>query len=217
MNLKLKNYLRTFMPTTAARVVWLSSRLVRTRVVGFEQIQQLGQVNFAHWHRDELALLPWFGKKHVAVLVSQSKDGDMMAAAARHLGYHVVRGSSSKGAVGGLLALLKASRQGYHGEIAVDGPKGPLFVCKPGIVRLTQKSGVPLLPVGVAAGRKFVFEKAWNKTFLPLPFTRQVFFFGPPLYLGPGKDQAAMAGYCRAVENAIHEAHRCAQETLKRW
>jgi lysophospholipid acyltransferase (LPLAT)-like uncharacterized protein len=217
MNRKLRNYLRTHMPATAARIVWLASRLVQTRIVGFDQLQQLRQVNFALWHRDELALLPWFGKTNAALLVSQSKDGEMMASAAIHLGYHVVRGSSTRGAVGGLLALLKASRKGYNGVIAVDGPKGPLYVCKPGIVRLTQKSGVPLLPVGLAVSRAYTLEKTWNKTFLPLPFARQVFFFGPPLYLGPGKDPDAMSGYCRAVEDAIHEAHKRAQELLKRW
>jgi lysophospholipid acyltransferase (LPLAT)-like uncharacterized protein len=217
MGLKLKHYLRKHMPVTAARILWLASRLVRTRIVGFDQVQRLHQVNFAHWHGDELALLPWFGKTNAALLVSHSKDGEMMAAGARHLGYHVVRGSSTRGAVGGMLALLKASRQGHHAVLAVDGPQGPRFVCKPGIVRLTQKSGVPLLPVGVAVTRRYTFAKSWNKAYLPLPFACQVLYFSEPLYLGPEKSGAAMDAYCRTVEDALRTAHRNAQESLLRW
>lgn len=217
MNTRLKDTLRKYTPELSARLLRTLSRLVRTKMVGFEQVQQLGQVNFAHWHGDELALIPQFGPLNAAILVSHSNDGEMMARGARFLGYHVVRGSSSKGAVGGMVALIKASRQGHHASLAVDGPQGPRHVCKPGIVRLTQKSGVPLLPTGVAAAKAFVLEKSWNKTHLPLPFSRQVFFFGPPLTFGPEKDQASLEAYCRQVEAALHDAHRSAQAILSQW
>ncbi len=218
MHPKLKYHLRKHLPLTAARLLWLLSRLVKTRIVGFDQVQQLGgRVNFAHWHGDDLALLPWFGKVHAALLISLSQDGEMLAQAARHLGYHVVRGSSSRGGAGGLMAMIKASREGYMGAFAVDGPQGPRHVCKPGIVRLNRKCDVPLLPVGVAASRKYTFERSWTKSFLPLPFSRQVLFFGRPLTFGTEKDEAALARGCRAVEAALHEAQRRAEEVLREW
>ena len=217
MNTRLKNMLRTYTPEFSARLLRTLSRLVRTKMVGFEQVRQLGQVNFAHWHGDELALIPQFGPLNAAILVSHSNDGEMMARGARFLGYHVVRGSSSKGAVGGMVALIKASRQGHYASLAVDGPQGPRHVCKPGIVRLTQKTGVPLLPTGVAVSRAFVLEKSWNKTYLPLPFSRQVFFFGTPLTFSPEKDEASLEAGCRQVEAALHEAHHKAQMILSQW
>lgn len=213
----LKNALRNHTPILAARFLRGLSRLVRTRMVGEEQIQSLGQVNFAHWHGDDLALLPWFGTLKATLLVSHSRDGEMLARGARFLGYHVVRGSSSRGAVGGMMALIKASRQGFHAAVTVDGPQGPRHVCKPGIVRLTQKTGVPLLPVGVAVSRAYVFEKSWNKTYLPLPLSRQVVFFGQPLSFGPQKDAEALETYCRQVEAALHKAHDEARQILNQW
>lgn len=213
----LKNTLRKHTPVLAAWVLRTLSRLVRTKMVDFDQVRQLGQVNFAHWHGDELALLPRFGSLQATILVSHSRDGDVMARGARFLGYHVVRGSSSRGAVGGMVALIKASRQGYHGSLAVDGPRGPRHVCKPGIVRLTQKADVPLLPTGVAVSRAYVFEKAWNKTYLPLPLSRQVFFFGQPLTFGPQKDAESLDAYCRQVETALHKAHNEARQILEQW
>lgn len=217
MHSRLKNTLRKHTPVLAAFLLQSLSKLVRTKMVGFEQIQQLGKVNFAHWHGDELALLPRFGSLNSVILVSHSKDGDMMARGANFMGYHVVRGSSTRGAVGGMIALIKASRKGFRASLAVDGPKGPRYVCKPGIVRLTQKAGVPLLPAGVAVSRPYVFEKSWNKTYLPLPFGRQVFFFGKPLSFGPEKDARALEDYCRQVEAALHQAHDEARQILMQW
>lgn len=213
----LKDTLRKHTPVLAAFLLQCLSKLVLTKMVGVEQVQQLGKVNFAHWHGDELALLPRFGSLNTVILVSHSKDGDVMARGASYMGYHVVRGSSTRGAVGGMIALIKASKQGYNASLAVDGPQGPRHVCKPGIVRLTQKAGVPLLPVGVAGSRAYIFEKSWNKTYLPLPFSRQVFYFGKPLYFGQEKDDQALEGYCRKVEAALHRAHDEAKGTLMQW
>jgi lysophospholipid acyltransferase (LPLAT)-like uncharacterized protein len=217
MNYTLEKHIRAYMPEMTASLLWTLSRLVRTKIVGFEQVEQLRHVNVAHWHGDEMIILPRFGSVNPAILVSHSKDGEMMARGARYLGYHVVRGSSSRGAVGGLIALIKASRDGHHAALAVDGPKGPRGVCKPGVVYLSQKTGVPLLPVGVAVSRKFIFEKTWNKVYLPLPLSRQVLFFDRPLYFGTEKDLDSITGYCGQVEEALHKASRRAQKILNQW
>lgn len=216
MHPKLHYHLRKKMPVNAARLLWLISRTVRIRVEGFSQVVRFGRVNFAHWHGDELALLPWFGKTHAAILVSHSQDGEMMARGAGWLGYHVVRGSSSKGGAAGMIALIKATRKGYHGVLAVDGPRGPIHECKPGIVRLVQKSGSPLIPVGVAVDHKFVFKRSWNKTYLPLPFSRQVVYFGEPLEFESGKETDALNRCCIRVETALHIAHQKALDVLNR-
>ena len=181
------------------------SKLVFTKVTGLEQILR-GPCGIAHWHGDELALIPRFGRICPTVLVSHSKDGEIMAKACTALGYRVTRGSSTRGAVGGLLALIKAVKDGHMVVLAVDGPQGPRGICKPGIVRVVQKAGVPLFPVGVAGSARFVFKKTWNQSYLPLPFSRQVVVVGQPLYF-PGKaDASNMPDYCRRVEKAIKGA-----------
>ena len=193
------------------------SRLVSTRIVGLEQIDRFPNVGFAHWHGDEIALLPRFGYLNFTVMVSHSWDGERMALAAQALGYRVVRGSSTRGAVGGLLALIKAVQEGHGAGLAVDGPRGPRGVCKPGIIRLAQKTGVPLLPTGVAVSRKFVFKKTWNQVYLPLPFSRQVIYFDEPLFFSKNGKADAMEGLCRQVEEALHLAHNRAERMLQNW
>src|SRR3972149_1227821 len=89
-------------PVWAARFLFVWSKLVRTRVIGMEQKDRFPGACFAHWHGDEIALLPVGGRMGVTILVSRSRDGKSMARAARTLGYRVVRGSSSPGAGGGV-------------------------------------------------------------------------------------------------------------------
>jgi lysophospholipid acyltransferase (LPLAT)-like uncharacterized protein len=204
-------------PVWAAKVLRFFSRLVRTRVIGLEQTEDYPNLCAAHWHGDEIALFSHFGSWGLTLLVSQSKDGEIMARAAEALGYRVTRGSSSRGAVGGLLALIKAARSGQSVVLAVDGPQGPRWVCKQGIVQVAQKAGLPLFPVGVAVSRKFVFKKTWNQVYFPLPFARQIILVGRPLNFPKKAPAEDVEHYREQVEKALHEAHRNAQNMLEQW
>lgn len=138
----------------------------------------------AHWHGDELVFIGWWAFKKMAVMVSHSKDGDLMTGALTTLGYQVLRGSSSRGAEAGFLSLLRAVKGGASStSLAVDGPKGPRHKVKPGIVKLAQLSGLPVYPVVVLSDQKFVFRKSWNQTYLPLPFSKVTIRWGSPFNL----------------------------------
>lgn len=203
-------------PVWAAKVLWGLSHLGYTKVVLNKKMEDYPVVCFAHWHGDELALITHFGKWRLAILVSHSKDGEIMAKGAEWLGYKITRGSSTRGAVGGLIALIRAVREGNSAVLAVDGPTGPRGVCKPGIVRLAQKTGVPLFPVGVATTRRYIFEKSWNKVYLPLPGFRQVIFFGDPLFSPNDSTEKDMDVLCRRTEEAINRAGEKARDILTR-
>jgi len=209
-----KQWLDERWPVWAANVLKFLSSLVRTELIGMDQGQGL-VCGVAHWHGDELALVSRFGNLGLTILVSHSKDGEIMARATRALGYRVTRGSSTRGAVGGLLALIKAVRDGHNVVLAVDGPKGPRGVCKPGIIRVVQKAGVPLFPVGVASTRRFVFKKTWNQVYLPLPFSRQVIFIDKPIYFPKKASPEEMNHHCRRVEEGLRAAHKKAKSALK--
>ena len=201
-------------PVWGANLLKLVSNLVQTELVGVARAQR-STCAVAHWHGDELALVPRFGHLTPTILVSHSKDGEIMARATRALGYRVTRGSSTRGAVGGLIALIKAVKEGHTVVLAVDGPQGPRGVCKPGIIRLVQKTGVPLFPVGVAAARRFVFKKTWNQVYLPLPFSRQVIFVDKPILFPEKAGPEEMDRYCRQVEESLRAAHEKAVMVLE--
>ena len=126
----------------------------------------------AFWHQDELSLIPCFANKGIVAMVSYSKDGTIMATALTLLGYRIVRGSSKRKAVSGFLAAYKMIKKGYNFSTAVDGPRGPIYKAKDGIIRMSEKSKLPIFPMRSFPHRFYCFKKAWNKAKLPIPFTR---------------------------------------------
>jgi len=137
-----------------------------------------GPCIYAHWHGDELILIrryAFFGK---AVMASLSKDGSMLSVGLEKLGFFVVRGSSSRGGIGGLKALVDAILKGKDVALAVDGPRGPRHEVKAGVLKLAQLSGRPILPLAASAESKFTFKKSWNQSFMPYPFSRVAVTYG---------------------------------------
>jgi lysophospholipid acyltransferase (LPLAT)-like uncharacterized protein len=141
---------------------------------------------YAHWHGDELVLIGYYSFRRLAVLSSLSKDGSIMAKALTLMGYKVFRGSSSRGGARGLLGMIQAVRDGYQSSLAVDGPKGPIYEVKPGVVKLAVKTGQPIVPVRTRAERAWYIPRAWNKSYVPKPFTRVMVEYSEPILASSG-------------------------------
>lgn len=103
----------------------------------------------------------------------------MLAAALEHFGFQTVMGSSHRKAVAGLLAAMRRVKEGYKFTIAVDGPRGPRHRVKEGITHLSEKTGVPIVPVRAFCHHAFIFRKSWSQNALPLPFSRVDLHIGP--------------------------------------
>lgn len=132
----------------------------------------------AFFHQDELCLLNYFRYRNMSVLISISKDGQIMNNAAQFLGYKPVRGSSSKRAIAGLIAGIKKVRSGYKMAFAVDGPRGPIFKVKEGIIAVSKKTDTLIVPIRAIASNQKIFEKSWNKAKFPRPFSSIDLYFG---------------------------------------
>jgi lysophospholipid acyltransferase (LPLAT)-like uncharacterized protein len=199
---------------------WALSRTWRVRRIVPPGGLPEGGYLLAHWHGDELVLVATEAFRGTAVLSSKSRDGERMATVLRALRYHVLRGSSSRGGVGGLKGLMDAVRR--HGRVAalaVDGPKGPIYDAKPGIVKLAEQTGKPIVPIAAAAARRFVFSKAWNRCYVPFPFSECVVALGEPLPVPhPLSDEArercrqrlndSLNALRQQAEDAVAEASR---------
>jgi hypothetical protein len=124
----------------------------------------------AFFHQDELALIPYFIDSKHAALVSLSKDGEIMSRAIANLGLTPIRGSSSRGAVSGLIAAIRKVKEGYTLAFAVDGPRGPIYKVKDGLSKVSEKTQTKILPIRASVNSEYIFEKAWNKAKLAKPF-----------------------------------------------
>jgi len=163
-----------------AALVFATSRIVW---IGFDGVwkAQAGGMNHlaALWHEDILLAAFGFRKRGIAVLVSQSRDGELIARALQRCGFRTVRGSSSRGGPEAMRHMTQQieAEQGLILALIVDGPRGPRHVVKPGVVALSKRSGLPVLPVRCRAKRNIVFN-SWDRIRLPLPFNRLMFVCG---------------------------------------
>jgi lysophospholipid acyltransferase (LPLAT)-like uncharacterized protein len=126
-----------------------------------------------------------FSGRGIHVLISKSRDGEWAAQACARMGYRVHRGSSSgpvgHKALGGLRALARAAaKEPALIGMALDGPRGPRRVPKPGSLWLSQRFSLPVIPVAVEARRGFRLG-TWDGTLIPWPFSRVEIRLGKPL------------------------------------
>jgi lysophospholipid acyltransferase (LPLAT)-like uncharacterized protein len=126
----------------------------------------------AHWHGDELALLHVVKRYRLATLTSPSKDGRIMATLLKLLGASVSVGSSSRGGAAGLKGLIRLVRAGHNCSFAVDGPRGPIYKLKPGVLEASRLLGCPIYYASITCDRAYHLHRSWNRAFLPKPFAR---------------------------------------------
>lgn len=170
---------------------------------------------FAHWHGDELCILPLITSYRIATMTSTSKDGQLIDFIIRRLGGATSRGSSTRGGVGALKGMVRLVREGYRGSMAVDGPKGPLHRVKPGIFELSRLAGAKIVPVGTSTNRAIVFQKSWNKAKLPKPFAKICVYFREPWPPIGREDDAKDPKRAQRLEEEIAKACQLASETLR--
>jgi lysophospholipid acyltransferase (LPLAT)-like uncharacterized protein len=137
------------------------------------------------WHKDFLFVLDYFRRKRIVVMVSRSKDGELVARTLHRMGYRTVRGSSSVGGSGALLEFTRLIREGWGSAIIADGPRGPARESKLGPVIASKESGVPMIPFGCHARHAWRMRN-WDGTVIPKPFTRIAVAFGDPVVVPAG-------------------------------
>ncbi len=170
---------------------------------------------FAHWHGDELALLDIIPRYRIATITSTSKDGELMNSVIRMLGGVTSRGSSTRGGVHALKGLIRlVKEQKRNSSFAVDGPKGPIFQVKPGVFELSRLMNAQIYVVGVGCSRAWIFDKSWNKTFLPKPFARVHMQWLGPFPAVTREQDPRSEDLQKLVADALHNARLVALKKI---
>jgi lysophospholipid acyltransferase (LPLAT)-like uncharacterized protein len=138
---------------------------------------------YASWHQRFFPGITLFaGRRPISIMISRSKDGEIISKIVRLLGWYPVRGSSSKGGSQALRTLKRLVHKGYKVGHIVDGPRGPLGVVKPGLLLIAQATGMPIIPTIVSPERKWVFN-SWDRFMVPKPFSRVIISFCDEVYI----------------------------------
>jgi hypothetical protein len=156
-----------------------------------------GRVLLCCWHQQFFAAIRHFKTYSAhgpALMISQSKDGDIIAAVAEKSGWHAVRGSSSRNGGRALKEMVgQLERSGLAAHI-VDGPKGPAGIIKAGVVSLARAAGAVVVPIYISTDRAWYFN-SWDRFMLPKPFAKVRLCFGEMLDLTTGEGNDNFEGH----------------------
>jgi lysophospholipid acyltransferase (LPLAT)-like uncharacterized protein len=157
------------------------------------------------WHRASIFFLFLFGKWHPMIMISQSKDGEMLAHYAAGFGVIPVRGSSSQGGRNALERMrLHLANGGKACATVLDGPRGPAYTAKKGMIVLAKQSGAPLIPVIWSGNRVLTLKNSWDKTMVPLPWSRVCVAVGEPIHIPADTNSEGLERYRQLVEEHLN-------------
>jgi lysophospholipid acyltransferase (LPLAT)-like uncharacterized protein len=159
---------------------------------------------FAVWHQHSILGLLTARRFPIVVIISQSKDGELIAQVSQFLGMKTVRGSSTRGgrkAKEQLIDILREKRG--VGAITVDGPRGPAHQPKSGIIDIAKQSGVPIIPYVPIAEKNWVFEKSWDHFRVPKPFSKVIIQLGKPIWIKSDTQYAEYENYKKILKEAL--------------
>jgi lysophospholipid acyltransferase (LPLAT)-like uncharacterized protein len=165
--------------------VWFST--CRIQIQGMETHRRFFEggekVVAGTWHRGAIFLVWYYRRLHPLILFSQSRDGELIAGFAEKLGAVPVRGSTSRGGRQALRDMLEYLAQSGRRQAAtvLDGPRGPRFVAQKGMLFLAKNAGLPLQPLMFSAHPAITLKKAWDRTIIPLPFSRVLVSYREPM------------------------------------
>lgn len=184
--------------------------------VGFgayrNRLEKDERVLIAFWHNQGLFMpFVYFGKPgQIKIIVSQSRDGDLIAALLRWFGILSVRGSSTRGSTTALKELLRLARDNECSLVFTpDGPKGPIYRVKDGVAYLATSSKKPLYLLSVSYTRVKNLG-SWDRFRVPLPFGRATFVCSPPLLFSGRKGEDSLTTVSSTIENGLHTVNAIA-------
>ena len=229
-----------FKPDLATRrgraLLWLAIRLLRL-IVGvlgrtwridivegkdvYERLLADPTPSFlTYWHNQTVIAASFLVRRYhrrgrpLAMLGSESRDGELIVGLARSWGIRVVRGSTTRGGGRALRGLLKAIRAGVSPVVVPDGPVGPIYQVKDGVLFLSQMSEKPIVPLGFAANRAWHI-RSWDRLIVPKPFARIAVAFGEPRVVTSNSNAETARSNARGqTKESIDRMTRLASEAV---
>jgi len=179
----------------------------RIELKGFEKVEPIinsRKFIWALWH--SRLLLPNYLSKGLdgTAMVSGSEDGEFVARILKKQGHEAIRGSTTRGGIKALSALIRKLKEKQRPSIIIpDGPQGPRFKVKLGIIILARETGHPILPFSYSAKKIKVFA-SWDHFILPYPFTKCIGIYGNPLFVPKDADKNDLMRYRNLLEKELN-------------
>lgn len=161
---------------------------------------------FAFWHARLLMMGVGLKGCQGYTLISDHRDGAYIADTLHLMGFKTIRGSTTRGGARALLQMVRKSRE-EHCDFGItpDGPKGPRERVQAGTVQLAMKTGLPVQPVIWATRDHWRVTSSWDHFYIPKPFSKGVFVYGPKVHVSVEDD---LAEAVERVQQAMDETQK---------
>lgn len=203
-------------PWLAARLIRWLHRCIKPECIGDEPLKALwedGQnVIIAFWHDQLLMMATGYSGPKASVMISASKDGELIARTMTYFDIGSIRGSSSRGGRAAFRAMLELGKERIDLVFTPDGPRGPRHAIKDGVIQLARVTGRPIVPMAFACSNGHRFG-SWDRFLLPFPWGKGVYSFGKPLYYVQGEQ---LESFRTRVQGAMDDNTLRAAEYLSR-
>lgn len=172
---------------------------------------------YAMWHAHQCLIHGIKDKNNLNVLISRSMDGEIIARTVSKWGFKVVRGSKGKkGAIEATMQLIDRLKNNECIAMMVDGPSGPAFIAKDGVIKIAKMSGAPIIPVyWYSPNKNFLKFPSWDGFRFPFGFTRLLNFYGDPIYVPADNNDEQDEEARVQLQNALKDLEQKAPEVFK--
>ena len=197
-------------------LIKLLGRTVKFEIDGWENWEAASADEkipiYTFWHNRVFLSTYFWRQRRIVVMTSRSFDGEYIARFIQRFGYGAARGSSTRGAIGAVVEMVRLMRAGCPTAFTIDGPKGPRYIAKMGAVLLAKKTGNPILPFTITAERFWEAGKSWDGFQVPKPFTRARVDIGHPIYVSADADEEELKAKRDELQRALDEITRHGEE-----
>ena len=180
------------------------------------EVSKTGAYFYSLWHQNTVAGMigQWGGPYQI--LLSGSKDGDLLKFTADRMGYTSVRGSSTRGGKKAMDELIIGLKAGKSAAITPDGPLGPPKVVKSGIIEMARKSGASILPLSTVANSYWTFN-SWDQFRLPRPFSKIIVRYGKPITVDPDTPFESFDSIKEEISKEMNYCESLLEQDLEQW
>ena len=167
---------------------------------------------YTFWHNRVFLSTYFWQRRRIVVMTSRSFDGEYIARFIQRFGYGAARGSSTRGATGAVVEMVRLMRAGCPTAFTIDGPKGPRYVAKMGSVLLAKKTGNPILPFTITAEKCWEAKKSWDGFQVPKPFTRARVDIAAPIFVAADANEEELNAKRDELQRALDEINQRGDE-----
>lgn len=172
---------------------------------------------YAMWHAHQCCIHGIEDKKNLNVLISRSVDGEIIARTVEKWGFKTVRGSKGKkGSVEATMQLIERLKNNECIAMMVDGPRGPAFEVKEGVIKIAKMSQAPIVPIyWYSEDITYLKLPSWDSFRYPFFYTRLLNLYGEPIYVNADNTDEQDEDIRIKLQNSLKDLEQRAPQVYK--